>query len=89
MKFLTNITHDIPLIPGRDYAIHATGNFGGGSLSLTLREPSHAGTLPMPGNASLTTGTTFLFTAPVTRLVMALQGATAPDLTMDCILCPL
>ncbi len=88
MKFTTNGSHEFDLIPGRDYAIFTAGIFGGGTVSLTLADATLTGTLPMPDHGSITEDTSFIFTAPTHRLLAAVTGATAPDLVVDCILCP-
>lgn len=89
MTFLTNSSQEFALIPGRDYAIFAAGTFGSGTVSLTLAGAGVGGTVPMPDYQSITTNTSFIFTAPSPRLLVALTGATSPNLVVDCILCPL
>lgn len=89
MTFLANSNQEFALIPGRDYAIFAAGTFGSGTVSLTLADSGLSGGVPMPGYQSITTNTSFIFTAPSPRLLVALTGATSPNLVVDCILCPL
>lgn len=89
MKFLADGSQEVTLIPGRDYTIYIAGAFGGGTASLILAGPGVSGTLPMPGHEEITTGTAFVFTAPVPRMLVLLEGATSPDLAVNCILSPL
>lgn len=88
MKFLSNSTQEVTLIPGRDYAVFAAGSFGGGTITLTLADSTLAVTLPMPEYGSIEDNTSFIFTAPSPRLLVALSGASSASLVVDCVLCP-
>ena len=88
MKLTANGSHEITLIPGRDYAIYIAGNFGGGSVALTIGNADLSGVLPVPGYETLGTDTSFILTAPSHRFQISLSGASSPALVADCILCP-
>lgn len=88
MKLIANGNQEISLIPGRDYAIFASGNFGNGNLALTLGNADLSGILPMPGYESISTSVSFILTAPSHRLLASLTGATTPEIALECVLCP-
>lgn len=88
MRLTTNGNQEATLIPGRDYAIFVAGWFGGGTLALSVANADLSGVLPVPGYESTDREMTFILTAPSHRLLLSLTGATAPDVVVDCVLCP-
>lgn len=89
MKITTNTSTTLSLIPGRDYTLFAAGAFGNGVLSLSFSDPTSTTSIPLPGHEEITENTAFVFTAPATRLNIELENATAPDIVVDCVRCPL
>ncbi|RYD46541.1 MAG: hypothetical protein EOP85_07235 [Verrucomicrobiaceae bacterium] len=83
MKFIADEVGTIDLVPGRDYAVLVVGDFGGGSLLLTLTDDDATGPLQIPGYEEIGEPTAFVFTAPCRRLGVALDGSTAPSLKVD------
>ena len=88
MKLTANGSHEITLIPGRDYAIYIAGNFGGGSVALTIGNADLSGVLPVPGYETLHTSATFILTAPSHRFIATLSGASSPEISFQSVLCP-
>ena len=88
MTLTTNTAQDITLIPGRVYAVMASGAFGGGTLTFLLKE-TFGTTLAMPTFPTLVNvAGGFEFRAPCDKLNVALTGSTAAVIQFTCQLCP-
>ena len=74
----------IDLHPGKEYVVFLAGNFGGGSVALFLgdRENVISIEMPDPVPSAITESTTFVFTAPVTTLIAALEGSTGANVIL-------
>ncbi len=90
MKIIAESTTEFPLTPGQDYAVLITGDFGGGSLILKLKNSDTApgSELSMPDEQGQHyQSATFVFTAPCSILRVQSTSATA-SIDFTCTRCP-